>query len=191
MTWRPGDLLALTTERFDVRSIEREDMEVGVAEWLADPSIMVGLNLPRRRMSKAQAARWALAHDNERRFCLLVVDRADARAIGFYSVSFDPAHRIAETSVVIGDTASWGQNVVVETRSAILDFLFDTLGAHKAIGRPHGRNFASIYNYKALGFTCEAVLKEQMRAVDGEGRLDQMVFGMLKTDWTARKQAAP
>ena len=61
-----------------------------------------------------------------------------------------------------------GKNIVIEARSAILDFLFDELKMHKVLGKPHGRNFSSIFNYKAMGFACEAVLREQMLAIDDD-----------------------
>lgn len=191
MTWEPGDLLRLETDRFVVRSGAREDVTDDFLAWLADPEVMIGLNLPQRKLSRTQAVRYVLAHDNRTRFFLLVCDKADGRAIGFFIVTADPKHRCAETSVVIGDRDYWGKNVVIEVRSAILDFLFDTLDMHKVLGKPHGRNFSSIFNYKAMSFECEAVLREQMRAVDdGTARLDQLIFAIFKTEWQARKDAA-
>lgn len=189
MNWRPGDLLALTTERFLIRSIERDDVTDAFLEWIADPEAALGLNMPIRHLTPEQGVRWALGHDNDARFCLLVEDRASETPIGFFIVTYDLGHSVAETSVVIGDKSYWGQDVVRETRSAIMDFLFDQRGSHKVVGRPHGRHFASIYNYKAMGFSCEAVLKEQMRAIDGDGRLDQLIFSMLGRDWLARRRS--
>ena len=75
----------------------------------------------------------------------------------------------------------------METRATLLDFLFDQMDLHKVTGRPHGRNFSSIYNYKALGFHCEAVLREQMRSIKDDQRLDQLIFGMLRDEWHARR----
>ena len=187
MTWRPGALLRLSTESYVLRSIEREDVTEGFLAWLADPEVALGLNLSGRRMTRAQGVRWALNFDNDARMLLLVFDAEAGAPIGFYQATFDNGNRVAETSVVLGDKAYWGKGVVKETRSAILDFLFDVRDAHKVIGRPHGRNFSSIFNYKAMGFVCEAVLKEQMRAIEGDGRLDQLIFGMLKRDWLARR----
>lgn len=187
MSWTPGALLKLETPRFIVRSMAREDVTETFTGWLADPEVMVGLNLPRRRLTRPQAVRWALSHDNASNFMLVVIDKASNEAIGFFTINADAGHLTAETSVVLGNHDFWGKNVVVEARTAILNFLFETLGIHKVIGRPHGRNFSSIFNYKVMGFTCEAVLREQMRAVDGNSRLDQLTFGILKTEWQARK----
>ena len=189
MTWTPGALVALQTERFNLRSIEREDVTEEFAGWLADPAVMVGMNLPRKRLTRVQAVRWALAFDNRRGLMILVTDRSDDRQVGMFTISLDTVHNTAETAVVIGNHDYWGKNVVVECRTALMDFLFDEIGVHKVIGRPHGRNFSSIFNYKAMGFTCEAVLREHMRPIDGDGRLDQLIFGMLRTEWQARREA--
>ena len=90
--------------------------------------------------------------------------------------------------MVIGERDYWGQNVVIETRRVLLEFLFNTVGVHKVVGRPHGRNFSSIFNYKAMGFVCESVLREQMRSIqEGHDRLDQLTFGLLKAEWDTRK----
>jgi RimJ/RimL family protein N-acetyltransferase len=194
MSWEPGALLSLTTRRFIIRSMTREDVTERFLGWLADPGVMVGLNLPRKRLSRLQAVRWVLGHDNRSRFFLAVCPRPEGEPIGFFTVVCDNAHNTAETSVVIGERDWWGKDVVKEARTALLDFLFDTLRMHKVIGRPHGRNFSSIYNYQVLGFRCEAVLREQMRAIDGDAdadvRLDQLIFGMLRSEWQARRQEA-
>jgi len=186
MNWSPGALVELRTERFVVRTMTREDINDEFLGWLADPEVMLGLNLPRRRLSRLQAVRYVLGHDNRGNFMLTICKREDGRGIGFFTVNCDLGNRSAETSVVVGNREYWGQNVVVETRSALLDFIFETLNMHKVIGRPHGRNFSSIYNYKVMGFQCEAVLREQMRSVSDDSRLDQLVFGLLRSEWRAR-----
>ncbi|MEM7569330.1 MAG: GNAT family protein [Pseudomonadota bacterium] len=190
-SWTPGALLKLETERFVLRTMTREDVDDSVVAWLANPEVMVGLNLPRRRMTRAQAVRWALSYDNATKFMVLVCAKDSGEKIGFFTLTIEGAHRTAETAVVVGAQHWWGKNVVAECRAVLMDFLFDTLNMHKVIGRPHGRNMSSIFNYKKMGFTCEAVLRQQMRAIDsGEGedkRLDQLIFGMLRTEWHARK----
>ncbi|MEL6641055.1 MAG: GNAT family protein [Pseudomonadota bacterium] len=188
MTWQPGDLVSLDTSRFTIRSVEREDVTETFLNWLTDDDVVIGMNTPQRQMSVAQGIRWILSYDNEKRFFLMVIDKESQTAIGFFTLTLDP-HNVAETAVVVGDRDFWGQNVVMESRSAILDFAFDTLGVHKIIGRPHGRNFASIFNYNAMGFTCEAVLRQQMKAAKQDERLDQLVYGIFADEWRNRQEA--
>jgi [ribosomal protein S5]-alanine N-acetyltransferase len=187
MNWQPGALLTLQTERLELRSMCREDVSETFTDWLADPQVMLGLNMPQRRMSRAQAVRWVLEFDNRNRFFLGIHVRPNGPLIGFFTVQCETQTRCAETAVVVGDKAWWGKNVVLEARTALLDFLFDDMQLHKVLGRPHGRNFASIFNYKAMGFRCEAVLREQLLAIQDQSRLDQLVFGILRSEWQARK----
>ena len=189
MTWKPGDLVSLDTERFTIRSVEREDVTEDFLKWLTDDDVVIGMNTSTRKMSVAQAIRWVLGYDNAKRFFFIVVEKKTQRSIGFFTLTVDP-HGVAETAVVVGDRDFWGHNVVMEARSAIMDMAFDTLGVHKVIGRPHGRNFASIFNYNAMGFTCEAVLREQMKAIQQDERLDQLVYGIFADEWRKRKQEA-
>lgn len=188
MSWEPGALLTLQTERFIVRTMTREDVTDTFTGWLADSEVMLGLNLPRKRLSRLQAVRYVLGHDNRTTFCLAICLREDGRQIGFFVVQCESRHATADTSVVIGDRSYWGKNVVMESRAALLDFLFDQMDLHKVTGRPHGRNISSIYNYQALGFKCEAVLREQMRSIEDDQRLDQLVFGMLREEWHERRR---
>lgn len=187
MKWQPGGLVKLKTERFVMRSILREDVTEDFLGWLSDREVLLGLNMFQHKLSRPQAVRHVLGFDNRTRFFFIILTRDKDQAIGFFTAECDPVHHNAETSVVIGDHSFWGQNVVLEARTALLDFLFEQVGVHKVLGRPHGRNFASIYNYKAQGFKCEGVLKEQMRSINDDERLDQLIFGMLKQEWAAKK----
>lgn len=190
MTWHPGALLTLETERFCVRSITREDVGEALLDWLADPEVMMGLNLPRRRLSRLQAVQYALSHDNRTRFMLVIETKATSALIGVFYIWVDPQQKSAETGVVLGDRAWWGQGVVTEVRSEVLSFLFDTMGLARVAGRTHGRNISSIFNYQALGFTCEGVLRGHYHPVEGlavgDARLDQLVFGLLAEEWRQR-----
>lgn len=188
MNWEPGALLLLKTERFTIRSMLREDVTSDFLNWLADPEVMVGLNMPQKKLSRLQAVRYILGYDNRYRFFLAICLRSNGNQIGFFTVDCDPVHQSGETSVVIGNQDFWGKNVVLEARTALLDFLFDQVGLHKILGRPHGRNFSSIFNYKAQGFKCEGILREQMRSIQNDQRLDQLIFGITRQEWHTRRQ---
>jgi len=186
--WTPNALLQLETERFIISSMLREDVTEEFTDWLSDPDVMMGLNMHRKRLTRPQAVRFVISCDNHSRFCLAVKDKANGQLIGLFIVNCDLNQQIAETSVVIGNKDYWGKDVVKEARFVLLDFLFDQMNMFKVIGRPHGRNFSSIYNYKALGFTCEAVLRQQMKAINSEQRLDQLIFGILKDEWLQKRE---
>ena len=95
--------------------------------------------------------------------------------------------RLAQTNVVIGEKEFWGQSVVIETRAAIIDFLFDRMNMEKIWGRPIARNMPAIFNYKAQGFRTEGVLHKHLRDPSGK-RIDQIMFGLLRDEWRARRR---
>ena len=187
MNWQPGQPLCLETERFVVRTVTRDDVGKNYLGWAKDPEVMVTLNLPPRQLTRLQLVRYVERFNNKTAFHLGIFLKESGRQIGFYSVYYDAANRLAQTNVVVGDREYWGQGVVVETRSAIIDFLFDVLGAEKVWGMPLARNIPSVFNYKAQGFKCEGILRRHRRSVGG-GRADQLAFGLLRDEWQARKR---
>jgi len=183
MSWTPGTPVRLTTRRFILRSMTQADVGRDFLRWQRDEELCIGQNLPPRKTTRQSALRSLQKADNRRVFYLMICASIGELPIGFYAVRADTTNRVAETIVVIGDKKYWGKGVVLETRAALIDFLFDELGMHKIIGRPHARNLASVFNYKAQGFNCEAVLRQQLTSVVDGSRLDQLVFALLRDDW--------
>jgi len=189
MTWQPGTPLKLETERFVVRSVIARDVGSNYMTWAKDPNVMETLNLPPRQLTLGQLVRYVERFNNKTSFHLGVFLKETGVQIGFYSVYVDASNMIAQTNVVVGDRAWWGKRVVLETRAAIIDFLFDVIGVDKVWGLPLARNVPSVFNYKAQGFKCEGVLRQHRKSVVG-GRADQLAFGLLKSEWQEAKEAA-
>ncbi len=93
---------------------------------------------------------------------------------------------MARTNVVIGNKEYWGRGVPLEVRDKALEILFEVFKVDKVYGRMHARNHASIFNYKAQGFTCEAILRQHEIGPDGERR-DMLMFGLLREEWAERR----
>ena len=186
MSWQLGQPLCLETSRFFVRSMTPADVTNQFIAWTRDPEVIQTLNLPVRKVKREEFVRYVQRFDNKVSFGLGIFTKKEDHHIGFYSVLCDNRQATAITNVVIGERDYWGKGVVIETRAAILDFLFDRLAIHKVWGKPFARNFPAVFNYKAQGFTCEGVLREHLKSVTG-GRIDQLVFGLLRHEWRARK----
>ena len=190
MTWKPKDPVRLTTRRFVIRSMTARDVTPTFLRWQNDRELRAGQNLHAPRVTREIALKTIKSADNARRFYLLICATIAETPIGFFGVNADHADGFAETIVVIGDRHWWGKSVVTEARAALLDFLFDEVGMRKVLGKPHARNLASVFNYRVQGFNCEGVLREQLKSVADGTPLDQMVFGLLRDDWQASKEAA-
>ena len=123
------------------------------------------------------------------RMCHGIWPKDAAEPIGLHIVSYDPKTENANIGVFVADRAWWGKGVVLEVRPAILDDCFGRLGLRRVTGWVNARNFASIYNYQRLGFRREAALRETLVLLDGT-RADQFGFGMLRSEWLARRDGA-
>ena len=188
-SWAPGTPVRLPTKRCVLRSLTRQDVGERYAGWLRDPEVLAMLNNRNLRMTEEQLIAYVERFDNRANFHLGIEAAGGGPLIGFYSVYCDPPNGVAQTNVMVGDHDYWGKNVVLETRAVLLDFLFDVVGVEKVYGMPLARNVASVFNYRAQGFHCEGILRQQRRGPEGE-RLDQLFFGMLRSEWH-EKRAKP
>lgn len=180
--WTPGMPLSLETRRFKMRSLLAKDVTDGVIDWLKDPDVIDGFNVPAQERTLEGFRRAVSAYRNVERFCLGIFDKDSDKIIGLYFIHGNLNNRSGASDVIIGDRDYWGKKVVVETRAKILDFLFDVLDVDKVNGHPFANNLPAIFNYKALGFQCEGVLRQQVLGHEG-GRRDQCYFGLLKDEW--------
>ncbi|QEX20678.1 hypothetical protein FRZ61_05970 [Hypericibacter adhaerens] len=185
-SWRPGQPLRLETEHYVVRSMQHADVCPDYLTWTRDEEIMTGVNSAPSSMTIADIHKYIDRFNNKTSFHFGVFLKETGRLIGFYSCYWDRRHNLASTNVVIGDKAWWGKGAVLETRNAIIDFMFDKLKVGKIWGNPMARNVPSVFNYRAQGFRCEGVLKRHRINPAGE-RVDQFMFGLLPEDWAAHK----
>ena len=190
LNWRPGEPLQLETERFRLRSLTPADATPAYVSWWNDPEVQEGLNFAARGWDRQRAIEHISQFNNRTAFHLGIFCKDTDRMIGFFAAFPNLRTRVAITNIVIGEKDFWGKNVVQEVRARMLSFLFEVMGMEKVKGEIKGRNYPSIFNYKAMGFTCEGVLRNDIPRFDG-GRTDVFIFGLLRDEWEAMKTAAP
>ncbi|MBL6947006.1 MAG: GNAT family N-acetyltransferase [Rhodospirillales bacterium] len=186
LNWSPGQPLNLETPRFILRSLVQVDATEQYLGWLRDPEINRYLEARFKDQTLETVKDYIAGRNNRTSFVLGIFVKPNGGHIGNIEATFDANHKTARTGVLIGDTDYWGQKVVLEVRAAILEFLFETLGAHKVWGYCYGDNAAAIYNYRTQGFELEAVLKSHL--VGDKGRTDMVHFAMFHDDWLARNK---
>lgn len=188
MNWTPGSILELETERFVLRSMRPKDVNDDYVSWWNDAEVQKGLNALPRNWNKQNALNHIQQFDDRYRFHLGVFCKEESLLIGFFAIFIKPATKIAKTNVVIGNKDYWGQRVVEEIRPSVLDLLFDEMEVEKVKGEIMGRNYPSIFNYKAIGFRNEGILKDELLDING-GRTDLFIFGLLKSEWLENRSA--
>jgi len=187
--WKPGSPIAFESERFVMRSLTPRDADESIARWFGDAEVMHALQIPAAQRSVEGVRRYFQRFDNALRLGIGIFPDVARPPIGIYDIQVEPRHLTAQLNVAIGDRAWWGRKVVVETRAALLDFLFVKAGLEKVWGGPPARNFPSLFNYKAQHFRQEGVLRGQFKGVEG-GRVDQIIFGMMREEWLSLRAEA-
>jgi len=188
MSWQMGQPLIMQTERFIVRSLGPKDAGPVYTSWWNDAEIQKGFNFKPRGWDQERAAKHIAQFDNHKKFHLGIFDKQSKKLIGFFAIFPNYTNKVAMTNICLGDRAWWGKNVTYEVRKALLPFIYNMLGMLKVEGVVHGRNLPSIYNYKAMGFTPEAVVHSHLVSPFG-GRVDAYHFGLLKEEWLEMRKA--
>lgn len=181
MAWAPGKPLRLGSDNYVLRSMRPFQINEEVFGWLTDVELMDYSGFPVFR-SRKEVERWMKRFDNRHDWLLSMTCRKTDQIIGIQKVEYWPHSMGAKADVVIGNKDYWGSGAALETRKKIIDFAFYRLRVHKVHGTVMSRNPSGIFNYKALGFRCEGVLKEHTRSAKGEF-CDMLMFGLLRDEW--------
>ena len=185
MNWTPGTPVLLETDSYTMRNLTEADITPAFLGWFKDPEVMAHVPLP-MNLDRAYFQRYLKSQDNIKAFVLGIFDRATGTLVGYYHVEYTPAFKYARTAVIIGERAHWGRRIVVETRTALIDFLFNDLGARKIAGSVNEANAPAVYNYKVQGFQLEGIRREEGQLRDGTW-VDLYQFGLLKREWESQK----
>jgi len=181
--------IRLKTDRFLVRTLRESDACETLLGWLADAELMNNVNHKPQRLTMLQLRRFIMSYDQATKLLIGVFDKENEKLVGYYLIEINPPQRRATFNVVIGDRDYWGQRIVLETRAALMDYLFQFGAVDKLIGGPLARNFPAVFNYKAQGWKLEGLMRSHVLSASGTDRIDQYQFAMLKEDWQAIKNA--
>ena len=174
------------TERFLMRPLTRADVTGRMVRWMHDDELLRYTELPVRPSVDAFID-FVNQFDNHSSLLLGLFTKDDEKAIGLFQIHCDLRLRRGRTEVLIGDRKFWGKKVVVEIRTRILDFLFNDLRLHRVYGLVHARNLPAAFNYRALGFTCEGILRRHAMGAENEFS-DVYFFGLLQEEWQERQK---
>jgi RimJ/RimL family protein N-acetyltransferase len=188
LNWRPGSPVSLRTPRFELRSLCESDATDRYLGWLSDPEVMRYVNARSAGQSLDDLRAFIRRHDDRNNFLLGIFANPAGLHIGNVSAECHPVHRTAKLGVLIGDRGYWGKGVVLEARSAQLDFLFLEAGMEKVWAPCYAHNVPALFNYRMLGFTVEGVQRAHV-VCDG-ARMDIVNFAMFRDQWLARRPGA-
>lgn len=80
----------------------------------------------------------------------------------------------------------WGQGVMTEAATAMLDFGFTQMGLHSIEAQIHPANTGSRRVLEKLGFVQEGYFRQNYYDSNEAGFTDTAVFSLLQSDWASR-----
>ncbi len=183
--WKPGQPVRLDTARTVIRSMTADDVTERYVSWFADPDVMQHITMD-MNLSRAELLEFVASFDNVERFHFGVFLKESGLHIGWLKILCDPANKRGIMTTVIGDPEYWGRGFGFEMRTAIIDFMFDALGLHKAVSMTYSDSLRAHGLNTKLGFRREGILLEHEVGRGGEWR-DVYVFGILADEWRRRR----
>ena len=180
----------LETSRYVVRTLSREDSPEPFQKWARDPAIMEPLNLPARELGAEQVRAYFASFDNRRKYLFGIFSKAEDRQIGFWIVEVNPVHATANWHLAIGERSHWGRAAPLEIGIALIDWLFGERGVEKLSATVPANNRRVRSLYEGVGWPLEAVLKGELKAASGKGRIDECRYGLLRETWPSVREKA-
>lgn len=185
--WRPGAPVRLETARFELASMTRWEAARHSYPWALDPEVMLPFGVPAKAWTRLGWYKWHKAYNNRKKFCFAIRPKGTPAVIGYESCEIS-SQKNAYLTVIIGDRSWWGKGVVVECRREIIRFLFETVGCRRVWGTPSARNLPSVFNYQALGFKSEGILRQHGIDARTLHPVDHLVFGLLREEWPRTRE---
>ncbi|OFW13766.1 MAG: hypothetical protein A3F69_01720 [Acidobacteria bacterium RIFCSPLOWO2_12_FULL_66_10] len=120
--------------------------------------------------------------------CFAVIARGTDAAIGLFQVrSLDPAFGTAEWEFALA-CEFWGTGFFIDGARLVVDFTFDTIGAHRLEARAALKNGRGSGALRKVGAVQEVVLRKWFLR-DGE-YLDQALWAILQDEWRETKSVS-
>jgi RimJ/RimL family protein N-acetyltransferase len=117
--------------------------------------------------------------------CFAVTLKGYDTAIGIFQVrQSEPGFATAEWGFAIG-SPFWGTGVFQEGAELMMEFAFETLGAHRLEARSAVRNGRGNGALRKIGAVQEGVLRKSFMR-NGE-YLDQVLYAIVEDDWRATR----
>lgn len=178
----------IRTSRLLLRRCMQEDVLSMYENWQKDPQVTKYLTWgPYENLEQAQAyaAKLSLGFERADFYDWLIV--LDDLPIGAIGAIVDEKNEAAQVGYCLG-THWWGQGIMTEALSAVLDHLIGNVGFQRVYARHHVENAASGRVMEKCGMQYEGTLRKSERMKDG-ALGDVAYHSILREEWLARHGA--
>ncbi|MDP3897379.1 MAG: GNAT family protein [Mesorhizobium sp.] len=176
-------------DSFRLRTLTPAEVTPEIAEWLADPAIMEGLNAPRQAMGLDAFRAYVTSFDNLKRSVMAVRRREDDGAVGLIVLEVDLRHKLGSVHMVVGDPDNRGKRVSLEAMRLLCRMFFRERKLEKLTFQPLARNLSAIKACENAGLRLEGTLRgHRIDGATGE-RLDQLLYALSVEEYEERSAA--
>lgn len=177
--------IPLQTERLLLRRYTSEDIDDVFDNWASDRRIeqyVTWERHPDKAVTKAVLDVWIEQYASE--FFYHWAIGYNGHVIGDIAVTTgSDQHLHAEFGYCLG-VNWWGMGLMTEALHAVLRFMFESVGLHRAFLRHDVQNIASGRVMEKNGLMLEGTLREHHLRRDGTWA-DVRVYGILRDEWEA------
>lgn len=166
-----------------VRPMNQDDLE-HVLRWRNHPDVRRYM-YTQHEITPSEHRHWYESSQCNPNRSLLIFER-EGVPLGFVNITQSTPGHIADWGFYLAPEAPRGTGQLLG--KAALNFAFQSLGLHKVCGQALGFNERSIRFHLRMGFTQEAVLREQY--YDGEYYHSVIYFGLLRSEWQGTQRVA-
>jgi len=171
----------LNTDKYILKTLSSSDATNEYLSWLKDKKVSRTLDIDGEKQTIETITNYIESHNNSTDFLFGIFTKYKNIHIGNISLRFHPKHKMANIGIMIGNKKYWGKGVPLETRSKVIDWLFEGFDCNKIEAGCYSINFPSIYNFQKQNWNMEGVLKSH-RIVEGRS-VDLVLFGMDRDIW--------
>ena len=173
----------IETERLLLRKFMVEDAEAMFQNWASDKEVTKFLTWPAyTRLDTAIHIlnEWTASYEKPDFYQWAIVPKNLNEPIGSISVvSINEKTQMAEIGYCIG-RPWWNRGITSEALSAVINFMFDQVGANRVQAKHDVNNPHSGLVMKKCGMKYEGTLRSA--AVNNQGVCDVSIYALLKSD---------
>jgi len=174
----------LVTARLVLREVGTTDISEQLLCWLNDPDTTQFLeirHIPQTQERVERYVRERLIQPESPHFG--VYDNGGHRLVGTVTVNqYDPYHKTADISFVIGYPDVGRQGYGTEAVHAVCMYCFQVAGLYKLTGGLYRENYGSRRVFEKNGFSLEGTKRQQYLNREGQ-RTDALLYGLVCSEF--------
>ena len=179
--------MILETRRLLLRPFVLEDADAMFRNWASNPEVTKYLTWPphdRVDITKAILSQWIESYQNKDfyQWAIVLKDQSPSPIGSISVVNQNDRVKKAEIGYCIG-SPWWHQGITSEALKAVMDFLFDQVGANRVEARHDPRNPHSGNVMKKCGMKYEGTFRQS--DLNNQGLCDACHYALLAEDRTA------